>query len=463
MAGPETPRRPDFTALRIFDARARGPRSGTSMLVDSRGADKDDGQELTRTNLSWLLKLRWGAVAGQLLTILVVRFAMDVALPLPPLLALLGVEALSNAVLYARPAARAVPPSALGALMALDVVLLSGLLYFTGGPNNPFSFLFLVPISMATLILTAAWTWALVLLSLACSAVLFAWNRPLDLAPSHAAHMVLHLRGMWVAFGVSAAFIVYFLMRIRRALARREAELAASRNLAARRERLASLATLAAGAAHELATPLSTIAVVAKELERGLGALAPAPPPGIADDVRLVRAEVERCRAILQRLCVDAGDVMGEAFASVPVDELVRRALDGLAPRPEIRAELGPGVRGLALEVPPRAVEQALHGVLKNAQDATPEGQAVRFDVARVGDRVEFTVRDRGAGMPPEVLARVGEPFFTTKPAGRGMGLGLFLARSVVERLGGAVSLDSALREGTTARIAVPLRAEPPA
>ena len=435
------------------------------MVVPQRRAEaptNDDAQaQLLRTNLRWLLRLRWGAVAGQLLTIAVVRFGMGVALPLAPLLALVFVEAISNAVCTARGAARETPAWTLGALMALDVVLLSGLLFFTGGPNNPFSFLFLVPISLATLILTAAWTWALVLLSLGCSAVLFVWNRPLDLGPSHAAHMAMHLRGMWVAFGVSAAFIVYFLRRIRRALALREAELAASRNLAARRERLASLATLAAGAAHELSTPLSTIAVVAKELERALATLAL--PPGVADDVRLVRGEVERCRAILQRLCVDAGEIMGEAFARVPVDELVGRAIAGLEPRPEILAELDAGVRGLALEVPPRAALQALQSVLKNAQDASPPGRPVTCAVTRVGDRIEFTVRDHGPGMSPEILARVGEPFFTTKPAGRGMGLGLFLARAVVERLGGAVTLDGGGVLGTTARIAVPLRAGPAA
>ena len=422
-------------------------------------AQADAQRRTDLTNLAWLLRLRWGAVAGQLLTILGVRFAMGVALPLPPLLALVAVEALSNAIWYARPATRAVRAWTLGALMALDVVLLSGLLFFTGGPNNPFSFLFLVPISLATLILTAAWTWALVLLSLACSAVLFAWNQPLDLGPSHGAHMAMHLRGMWVAFGVSAAFIVYFLRRIRRALALREAELAASRSLAARRERLASLATLAAGAAHELSTPLSTIAVVARELERALATLTV--PAGVTDDIHLVRAEVERCRTILQRLCVDAGQVVGEAFVSTPVDELVGRALAGLEARPEIRPDLGPGVRGLALDVPPRAIEQALRGLLKNAQDASEADRPVTFAVARVGDRIEFTVRDRGAGMPPDVLARVGEPFFTTKPVGRGMGLGLFLARTVVERLGGAVTLDSGERDGTTARLSVPLPTGP--
>jgi two-component system sensor histidine kinase RegB len=422
-------------------------------------ANAEAASTATLTNLAWLLRLRWGAIGGQLLTIFVVHFAMDVPLPLPPLLAIVGVEILSNVGWSLRPRTRAVPPWALGAIMALDVLLLSGLLFFTGGPLNPFSFLFLVPISLATLILTAAWTWALVLLSLACSAVLFAWNRPLDLGTSHAAHMSMHLRGMWVAFGVSAAFIVYFLRRIRRALAQREAELAASRNLAARQERLASLATLAAGAAHELSTPLSTIAVVAKELEREIGKLGV--PAGVTEDVRLVRDEVERCRAILERLGAEAGEVMGEAFMPIPVEELVSRALAGLDARPEIHAAVEGGARGLTLRVPQRAVGQALRGILKNAQDASPAHLPVSFVVERVGDRVEFTVRDQGAGMAPEVLERAGEPFFTTKPAGKGMGLGLFLARTVVERLGGAVTVDSAERAGTTARIAVPVQARP--
>jgi two-component system sensor histidine kinase RegB len=417
-----------------------------------------DETPLAQTNLAWLLRLRWGAIGGQLLTILVVRHGLGLALPMSPLLALVGFEALTNAAFTFAPARRRRPfgDGALGAVMALDVLLLSGLLYFTGGPNNPFSFLFLVPISLATLILPAAWTWALVLLSLACSAVLFAWNRPLELGDSHAAHMSLHLRGMWVAFGVSAAFIVHFLRRIRRALAAREAELATSRSLAARQERLASLATLAAGAAHELSTPLSTIAVVAKELERELARLGA--PVGVGEDVGLLRGEVERCRAILQRMCADAGQVLGEAFVTVSVDELVARALAGLEPRPAICADVAPGARGLALSVPPRALEQALQGVLKNAQDASPANRTVSFAVARVGDRVEFTVRDEGAGMAPDVVARAGEPFFTTKPAGQGMGLGLFLARTVVERLGGTLTFDSAQRTGTTARIAVPVR-----
>jgi two-component system, sensor histidine kinase RegB len=426
------------------------------MSVRPRSAASDAPvTDETTTTLSWLLRLRWGAIAGQLLTILGVHFAMDVPLPLPPLLAIVGLEILSNIAWYLRGETRPVPAGSLGALMALDVLLFSGLLFFTGGPLNPFSFLYLVPISLAALILTATWTWALVLLSLACSAILFLWNRPLDLGDSHAAHMSMHLRGMWVAFGVAAAFIVYFLRRVRRALAQREAELAASRSQAARQERLASLATLAAGAAHELATPLSTIAVIAKELERRTAALAA--PAEVREDVGLLRAQVERCRDILQRMCADAGEVMGEAFVPVPVEDLVGRALAGLASQPAIQATVDRNLRDVALSVPPRALGQALQGVLKNAQDASPADRPVSFQVTRVGDRVEFTVRDQGSGMTPEVLARAGEPFFTTKPAGQGMGLGLFLARAVVERIGGAVAFDSAEHLGTTARIAVPV------
>ena len=137
--------------------------------------------------------------------------------------------------------------------------------------------------------------------------------------------MAMHLQGMWVAFGVASAFIVYFLLRVRRALARRDEELAASRNLAARQERLASLATLAAGAAHELATPLSTIAVVAKDLERDVGALAAG--ADALEDVRLMRREVERCRRILERMRVDAGESAGERFARVSARELVADCL----------------------------------------------------------------------------------------------------------------------------------------
>jgi two-component system sensor histidine kinase RegB len=414
-----------------------------------------------RINFGWLVRLRFATVAGQALTIAVVRWGMNVEIPMAPLFALVGLALASNlaciVVAHLRPARE----WWLLAVMAFDVVAFSGLLYFTGGPENPFSFLYLVPIAIAAITLRSGWTWLLVLLSLVSSLVLFARHRPLPMVGGHAGHMALHLRGMWVAFGVAAAFIVYFLMRVRRALEVREEELSESRSLASRQERLASLATLAAGAAHELATPLSTIAVVAKDLEREVAAVG---APAAADDVRLMRAEVERCRRILSRMRVDAGDPAGEQFANVSVREILADCLgDGPAAARAVDVWIEDAAAGAVTAVPRHAFGQALRGLVDNARQASRPGAPVKVRVTTQGTtgdgtrRLVFEIADRGPGIPPEVVARVGEPFFTTKPAGQGMGLGVFLARAIVERLGGGLSIRSAPGDGTTATLWLPV------
>jgi two-component system sensor histidine kinase RegB len=301
--------------------------------------------------------------------------------------------------------------------------------------------------------LAGAWTWALTALALVCSAVLFQWHRPLSMTGSHELYMDLHLRGMWVAFGVAASFIVYFLLRVRRALAAREAELHRSRLVAARQERLASLATLAAGAAHELSTPLGTIAVVMKELQRRaslVGADADA-----MDDLRLVREQVDRCRAILERMSADAGETIGEGFVATPLGGLVATALTDLPPTVAVRTAFKNGEADLRVRVPPRAFGQALRGIVKNAQEASGAQDEVVLLISRAAGALTMEVRDQGTGIPLAVLERIGEPFFTTKAPGQGMGLGVFLARTTVERLGGELRLTSSTA-GTTALFRLP-------
>jgi len=412
-------------------------------------------RESDRINFGWLIRLRWAAIGGQLITIGVAHVVMQLAIPIVALLSLVGAEIATNVGCALLARRRRPRPSWLAAVMGLDVLLFTGLLYLTGGPLNPFSFLYLIPIALASMTLRAACTWALVMLSLACSAVLFAVHEPLPLG-DHARHMSLHLRGMWVAFGVAASFIVYFLLRVRRALERHERELDAARSAAQRQERLASLATLAAGAAHELLTPLSTIAVIAGDLQRDLA------QPGVSaravEDARLVRAEVERCRAIIERMRADAGDTAGEGFATVPVAALVESVVGGAADaRVPVRPEIAPAVASRLLTVPPRAVGQALSALIENAQQASTPGADVVVRVAPAGGHIRFEIRDHGAGMPADVLARVGEPFFTTKPPGRGMGLGVFLARAVADRLGGEVTITSTPGTGTSVVFALPL------
>ena len=410
--------------------------------------------DVEQINFSWLLTLRWGAIAGQLLTIVVVDRIMGIPLPLFPLFGIVGIEFGTNLLYAARiRTARTIRPWELPAVMALDVLLLTGLLYFSGGPFNPFSFLYLVQIALAAVVLNPRWTWTLVGLSLACSAVLFLYYRPLSLA--HTEHMGIHLRGMWVAFGVAASFIVYFLMRVTRALEDREAELEVARRETARHERLASLATLAAGAAHELATPLSTIALAAEELENAIGANAPAP----IDDVRLIRDQVDRCRSVLSQMAADAGQTRGEAIVPMALPEMIEAAISGLKNKHAVRVQISERAHSERLVLPRRALEQALRGVVRNAQEASPpDGEVVvRAEVDEQELRIE--VSDQGHGMPADVLARAGEPFFTTKQPGRGMGLGLFLVRTLLERLGGKFTLDSQPGRGTSATLYLPVSA----
>jgi two-component system sensor histidine kinase RegB len=392
-------------------------------------------------------------IAGQLIAIGGVWLGLGLELPLAPLLTIVAAEIALNVagvILKRRHEPR---EWWLVALMASDIALFTGLLYFTGGPSNPFSFLYLVQIAMAAITVRAAWSWALTGLALLGSAALFLFDNPLPSGISHATYMALHLRGMWVAFGVAAGFIVYFLFRVRRALEKRDSELAESRRATARQARLASLVTLAAGAAHELSTPLATIAVAVKELERDQGRWS---DPELLSDVRLIRSQVDRCRNILKQMASDAGQTTGENWEPFAASALVQAVLSGLSTDVQVRSEIAPTVCNLRLRLPEGALAQALRGLVKNAQEASPKGREVCIRVDATSDAVLFAVQDEGTGIAEEHLERLGEPFFTTKPTGSGMGLGVFLARAVAERLGGNLTFNSRLGRGTTALLSVP-------
>jgi two-component system, sensor histidine kinase RegB len=421
-----------------------------------------DIPDRVRLNFSWLLKLRWSQIVGQSFTILGVYWLLGLDVPLAPLFAIVGVELATNVALarwLARP--RAVAEWQLAAVMALDVVLLTGLLYWTGGPFNPFSFLYLVNIALAAVVLRARWTWMLVGLALLCFGGVLLEHRPLPIQHlDPEAYLNLHQQGMWVAFGVAAAFIVHFLWRVTGALAERDRELSEARNLADRQERTASLATMAAGAAHELATPLGTIALVAKELERSLSR--EGAEPSTVEDMRLIRQQVARCRLILDQMSGQAGRSAGEAIEVISVQALVKEATAEVRDAPPLEIDVDAETAARRLKIPPKAVAQALRNVLTNAQDASPADEPVRMAIRADDDRVRFWVRDRGRGMSEEVVERAGEPFFTTKPPGLGMGLGLFLTSAVIEKLGGELSIDSWPGRGTEVTLAIPADGEGP-
>ena len=418
--------------------------------------------ETNRINLSWLLRLRTGEIVGQIAAVLL-AVARGFQLPTNFILAVVVLEILSNlAAGWWLASATVVRQRSLGLLLMLDVIFFSCLLALTGGPYNPFSFLYLIQIALGAVVLSPLASFALAALCFTCFAALFNWHiwlplRGQELGPHELHHLQSHVQGMWIALAVAAGFIVYFVQRVRSALAKRERELRSANDLALRNERLASLATLSAGAAHELSTPLSTIAVVARELERRMASAA-----GVSEwleDVRLVRAQVDRCRAILSRMATSAGESSGEAPERVAASEIVRAAVADLEESPGLQIVVAPEVPDLFL--PPRALAQALQGIVRNAQQASPAGETVVVRAScREGSWV-FEVEDHGPGMEPAVAARAGEPFFTTKVPGEGMGLGLFLARTTAEHLGGRMEIESQAGQGSRVRLVLPCDSVP--
>lgn len=404
-----------------------------------------------QVTLRWLVLIRWATLALELVFVVVPAIVWPNLIPLLPMFAILGAGAGSNLVLrFAPPRQASRAEAAAGVVMLGDTALFTALLALSGASSNPFTSAYLINVALAALLLRPAWTAAVTFASAAGFGLLF-------LVPSevhaHASHdMTAHFIGMWVAFLAVGPFVAIAVSSIRSALAQADAELEAARASAERADRLAGLATMAAGAAHELATPLSVIAVAATEIDRA----AENGNERLKADARLVRVEVERCRAILRQLSSDAGASMGELAAPVAVGDLLEQAVQGLAHPETLRIEGEDQLMDAEIRVPARLLAKVVHGLITNARHASPAGAAVRVEARRNGGDLLIEVQDSGEGMPPDVLARAREPFFTTKPAGRGMGLGLFVGTSIAEQLGGRLDLRSDPGRGTTATIVLP-------
>ncbi|HXK08707.1 MAG TPA: ATP-binding protein [Vicinamibacteria bacterium] len=436
-------------------------------LTDLFGRSEDDGtpghnthvaraeqaERRAESSLGWLIRLRWGSAAGQAVTLLVALRVLHASLPVEPIVALVLAMPASNLVLAMARRVAGAPRALCGAALTFDALQLTGLLHWAGGPANPFSILYLVSITLAAVVLGARWAWFLAGLCVGCYGLLFASGVPVEHLGHLDSGMRLHLQGMWVAFCVAAGLTAYFVVQMSTAIERRDAEMAAMQDRAARNERLASLATLAAGAAHELGTPLATIAVAARELEHSLRAL-PGPAAGaLIEDAALIRSELDRCRAILDRMAAEVGQTPGEAPAEFTARDLLADAVTAL-PGPErgrVRAVAG---EDAVLRAPRRALLQVVQNLLRNALDACVDGVTVSVHAAGPGFVV--LLHDDGPGMPPDVLERVGEPFFSTKGPGAGLGLGVFIARCLCEQMGGRLVMESSRGLGTTARIEMP-------
>lgn len=404
--------------------------------------------------LTWLATVRWTTLAACAAALTFGRTALGLESPLVDAGAGIAIAAGSNLwMLSASRRAQALPRHTPGVLVCLDVVLLAWCLLKSGGVLNPASIFFLVEIVLAALALGRPWTWIVTALSVAGYGLqLLAPTSELAAAATMHPQIAEHMRGMWLAFFLTAIIIGALVTRLAVAIERRDRALAAMREDAARQMRLMSLASMAAGAAHELSTPLSTIAVAAGELARNVADI----PGGaaLATDIALIRTELARSRRILTDLSGRADE--SAATVEVTVGDLVADAIDGRSPRERSRVVVT-GQRDLRVSVPRALLARALGNVMANALLASAEGAVTVSIAIAAGSRVTIAIADQGMGMTAETLARAGEPFFSTRDTGQGTGLGIFVARATAEQLGGSLQIASTEGEGTTATFDLPV------
>lgn len=339
----------------------------------------------------------------------------------------------------------------------IDTLFLTLFLALTGGPSNPCTALYFVQVVWVAIALGGNWSWAFAGLTTAAYAALFTWNRPLFntagqvifASQSHpvmhmhdgfAVHVhsefIRHLHLAWMMHAFAAFTLAGFLQYLLRERKAREAREAQTR---AQADRFATLAAMAAGAAHEIATPLASIALAAAQIEKQTGGQT-------AQDAALIREQTARCRAVL-----DAMDPQSDANGRTPWADLrlsLQRRFGAL-----LVVETDGEIPDLGLNL--LAAERIGANLIHNALDAAP-GQPAQLRASVDRGQILLEIRDQGPGMDDATLTRAGEPFFTTKEAGRGMGLGVFVSRLLVERAGGSLALARSNEGGTCAKVAVP-------
>ena len=394
--------------------------------------------------LDTILRLRWLAALGQLAAIFIVEQGLEFDVEVVPCLAIIGFSALLNLVLqiWFNPMERLEPAFA-AALLALNIIELAGLLFFTGGLQNPFSFLFLAPVLISATALPIRLTIALGVLAVGCASVLvflyfpLPWDSddPLVLPP-------IYLFGVWLSILVAIGVTSLYAFQVAEEARKLSDALAATELVLAREQHLTQLDGLAAAAAHELGTPLSTIFLLSRELEQDLN-----DKPELAADIKTLREQAQRCRDILAKIAQLSSS--GAPFDHMPLSTLIEETVAphrdfGVAIKVRIAVSGTPEPTGARNP----AIIYGVGNILENAVDFARN--SVEVNAWWDAETVEIVISDDGPGIPPDLLKRIGEPYLSrrrerqeTQGTRSGLGLGVFIARTLLERTGAKVSFTN--------------------
>lgn len=422
-----------------------------------------------RKNMRWLFILRNLLICLESFTVFISVYGLGIPLHQAALMGVITVQVALNWYIWVRlDIKRPVTDIELFVQLLCDALTIATILYFTGGATNPIAWFFLLPLMIGATVLPQAFTWYMVIFTSACYTILMGFYEELprivpmtlsDGSHQHVHEMMehhdiqLHVFGMWFGFVFSAVLVAYFVVHMADTLRERERKLAEAREQALRGERVVALGTLAAGAAHEMGTPLGTMAIMIHELEREYEQMHSLE---LLNKMKILREQVNRCKNALSVMSASAGEIRAEAghIMSLPryldevieswqhqrPDAVVEFTKRGFEPAPCILAE--------------RTLTHALINILNNAAEVSP--QQIEFRTRWTNERVVLDIIDEGPGIAPAVSARLGKTPVTSKE--HGLGVGLFLAFASIERLGGSIEMVARKKGGgTLTRIILPL------
>ena len=402
-------------------------------------AATDLRQPRRHVRLDTILRLRWLAALGQLAAIFIVAQGLEFDVPVIPCVAIVGLSALVNLALQIafNPMQRLEPIYA-ASLLALNIVELAALLFLTGGLQNPFSFLFLAPVLISATALPARLTFGLGLLAVACASVLFFFHLPLPWDSDDPLVLPpIYLLGVWLSIVLAIGVTSLYSFQVTEEARKLADALAATELVLTREQHLTQLDGLAAAAAHELGTPLATIFLISRELEKTVK------DPSFAADLKTLREQTQRCRDILSKITQLSSE--GAPFDRMKMSELIEEVV---APHRDFGVDIKVRIAVAIVAEPVGSRNPAiLYGVGNIVENAVDFARTtVEVNAWWNKDTIELVISDDGPGIPPDILNRIGEPYLSrrrSKDEGGGLGLGVFIARTLLERTGAKVSFTN--------------------